>query len=197
MALEDIFRALREQADQECKRILSDARDEAKVIIADAEAEAERVRRRIAENAESSLKRKALQRLNEARLESKREVTSIKGTAVEKVFNEAKTLLDGIRRSKDYEELLGGLVNEATGPLGDDVVLLVDPSDEKLAERLLAASGIHGTVRGEISCCGGVVATSADGRIHRRNTLEDRLLKARQLAQAQVAAVLFEEQGVA
>ncbi len=46
MAIEDIFRALEEQADAECKEVLDNAKVQADAILAEAREEAEAIRRR-------------------------------------------------------------------------------------------------------------------------------------------------------
>jgi vacuolar-type H+-ATPase subunit E/Vma4 len=72
-----------------------------------------------------------------------------------------------------------------------EMVVLVDPADEELARRVLADTGVDAEVRGELSTSGGVAVLTGNGRIMRRNTLEDRLDKVRHSIQSEVAEILF------
>ncbi len=191
MALDDIFRALDEQGDKEIEEILSAARAQGDAIGAEAAEEADSIRRQRIEQVEKSVRAASAQRLNSVRLENKKRIAAIKEAAVGTAFDEAGAALSAIRSSPGYDEMFRALLTEAADGAGPDLMLEVDPADEKLAGRLLADLGIAGAVTSGSATVGGVVVSTDGGRMIRRNTLEDRLAKLRSIAQADVAGILF------
>ncbi len=192
MAIEDIFRALEEQADAECDGILDQARGQAKGIIADADAEADSIRERRVSEAEAAARARSSHALNTARLEGKKGVAALKGRAIDDTFEMSLGALSDIRARSDYAGLFEALTAEALAGIEGDFEVLVDPADESLARDALAKLGREGSVKPELETAGGVVVTTHGGRVARRNTLEDRLGKVRHVAQADVAEILFD-----
>lgn len=191
MALEDIFRALEDQAQQECELILQVARDQAQAIAEDATDEADRIRSGRVEEAERTTRHRASQTVNSARLGSKKRVAAVKEGGVSAAFDAALAALDSVRAKPEYPAIFKALAEEAATGLSGDMEVWVDPADEALAKSTLVELGIQAAVRPELTSRGGLVMTVDDGRIMRRNTLEDRLDKVRLMAQADVAEILF------
>lgn len=191
MALEDIFRALDEQADEECERILQEARDHAAMIVADAEQQAEGVRQAHVGEVERVARAKASQVVNAARLEARKRVAAVKQAAIEHAFARSGELLGGVRSSATYPQLFESLAREALAGVQGEATIEVDPTDEELARATLVRLGTAGEVKADISTAGGLVVNTSGGRIIRRDTLEDRLEKVRELDQAQVAEHMF------
>ena len=191
MALEDIFRALEEQAEQECQQILEDARGQSDAILEEAQEQAEEIRNKLVTETEKATRLTASQSINSSRLENKKKVAAIKQDAVVGVFDKVLQKAQDLRGSSSYEAKFKVLVEEAIEGLEGDVQLLVDPADADLASRTLSKMGVSGEVKPEISTSGGVVAVTGGGRIMRRNTIEDRLEKIEPRIQADVAEILF------
>ncbi|MBE0417060.1 MAG: V-type ATP synthase subunit E [Coriobacteriia bacterium] len=191
MALEDIFRALDEQADKECEDILAIARAQAEAIEADAEEQAAGICSACVENTESVMQRKAAKQTNAARLEAKKKVASVKEAAVSDAFDKAADRLVSARTLPTYPDVFKALVSEAIAGVSDEMALMVDPADEELARKVLTEMGVDAEVRAELSTSGGVAVLTGNGRIMRRNTLEDRLDKVRHSIQSEVAEILF------
>lgn len=191
MALEDIFRALDEQADKECEDILATARAQAEAIEADAEEQAAGICTACVEHTESAMQRKAAKRINAARLEGKKKVASVKEAAVSDAFDKAAEKLASARTLPTYPAVFKALVSEAIAGLTGDMVLLVDPADEALARQVLGELGVDAEVKADLTTSGGVAVLTGNGRIMRRNTLEDRLDKVRHSIQSEVAEILF------
>lgn len=191
MALDDIFVALEEQADVEIETVLQDARDQAAAIAEQATDDAEAARSARLEQAEKVTRSEASQSVNAAKLEGKKKVAAVKEIAVDTVFDQALDLLSGARGSSDYPAVFQALAQEALKGMSGDVEVYVDPADEALARSTMAALGVDAPIKPEISTRGGLVVAMQGGRIRRRNTLEDRLEKVRQSAQADVAEILF------
>ena len=191
MAIEDIFKALEEQADRDCREILDAAKTQAKAVEADAKAEADRIKSHKLETVESSVRIKAGQITNAARLANKREVSAAKDRGIEQVYEDVLGKLAALRGSKEYESLFKALAEEAVAGLSGDVVVQVAPADAKLAAKVVADLGIKGTVDATLETAGGLTVVGSGGRVYRRNTFESRLDKVRATAQSEVAEILF------
>ncbi|HEX9093080.1 MAG TPA: V-type ATP synthase subunit E [Coriobacteriia bacterium] len=191
MAIEDIFRALEEQADRECRDILDGAKAQAKGIENDAKAEADKIKADKLTAADSAVGVKVGQTLNAARLANKKDIAAAKDRGVEAAYADALAELAKLRGSKEYEALFKSLTEEALAGLTSDVTLLVDPADAELAKRTLSALGVAGEVDASAKTVGGPTVVSEGGRVFRRNTLEDRMRKLRKTRQAEVAEILF------
>lgn len=191
MAIEDILKALEDQAKVDIDAVLSEAREHAALIEQQANAEAVAITDGFARQVERNATSKASKIVNAARLEAKMAVSSARGEGLERVFGVAKDRLGDLRRDASYDALFGSLVSEALAGLSGDVVIRVDAADEQRAQAAAQAAGVSATVVTDLSSVGGVVVEANGGRIVRRNTLEDRLERARQHVQTDVAKALF------
>jgi V/A-type H+/Na+-transporting ATPase subunit E len=190
MAIEDIFRALEEQADAECKTVLDNAKAQADAIMAEAREEAEAIRRRRREQVEATVKSRTMQMVNAAKLENRRKTAAVKEAAIEGVFDGAAAQLAKSRKDAGYARTFNALLEEALEGVTGHVEVRVDPGDRALAEPVLNAAGLSFELQ-DVPTSGGVVVVAGEGRIYRRNTFEDRLGKVRQRSQAMVSEILF------
>jgi vacuolar-type H+-ATPase subunit E/Vma4 len=192
MAIEDIFRALEEQADRDCREILESAKTTAKSLEADAKAEAETIKAEKVAAADASVRTKASQIVNAAKLANMKEMAAAKDRGIASVYEGALGKLAALRGSAEYDKLFKALTEEALSAVtSKDVAVKVDPADKALAESTLKGIGVSAVVDVSISTAGGLVVLTSGGRIRRRNTLEDRLGKVRTTRQAEVAEILF------
>lgn len=189
MAIEDIFKALDEQADAECEQIVGIARTQAEAIVSEARAEAARIMQQKLETAEAAARRKTAQVLNAARIESMRRLGTVREEAIERVYQDAAERLVRARSTPEYGEIFKVLASEALADTQGDRVLAVDPADKALAEDLRSTASPL-TVATEVSTSGGVVVNMDGGRVIRRNTFESRLEKMHTFADARVAEIL-------
>ena len=190
MAIEDILRALDDQAQADCDAVITEAKEHAKLILDDAQRNAETIHENFARQIERIAKSDASKLVNAARLEAKMEVSSAKGDGVAEVFGAARGKLDGLR-SGDYDRVFGALAAEALDGVGGEVTVHVGSSDVERAKSAVAARGITAEVVGDLDTAGGLVVEAFGGRVIRRNTFEDRLERVSQIVQADVARVLF------
>lgn len=190
MAIEDIFRALEEQADAECGEILRVAETQAASIREEARQEAERIKQHKMDAVSDVVRAKAGKTVNAARLENKKELAAVRDEAVEKVFSTAASELAQLRSKPAYADIFATLADEALVGVDGECTVLVDPADAALAEKTLKARGAACTVSPTISTMGGLIVSTAGGKVMRHNTFEARLAKMRSLGQAQVAEIL-------
>jgi len=191
MALEDIFKALEEQADKEIQEILQDASDQVEAIEEDANEEAASMRDRLVSDMERVTRNEGSRTTNAARLESKKQVAAVKQEAVVGTFDMALGKLVDERSNDGYPALFTALAVEAAEGLDGEIEVLVDPADVVLAEKVFANMDVPVTIRGELKTAGGLVLLTKQGRVIRRNTFEERLEKVRFMIQSDVAEILF------
>lgn len=190
MAIEDIFKALEEQADYEVNQILHVATVQSDAVESEAREEAERITKARIAAAEEAVKLKAAKGLNAAKLQNRRDQAAVRDGAVDEVFEEAAKRLAKLRGKAEYEKIFTGLAKEALAGLEGDIEIQVAPADEALAKKVAASLGVKASVAPTLDTIGGLVATTNNGRIIRRNTFESRLLKVRSTAGIKVAEVL-------
>jgi len=191
MAIEDILNALEEQAQAECDDVLAEAREHAKLIVEEGEREVQQIHDRYTRQTEHVANLAAAKKINAARLEGKMVASAAKGDALVSVFDQALGKLSELRSSGAYEELFLALAGEALEALDGPVTIHVAPADAALASRAAQAAGLTATIDSTLETAGGLVVEAYGGRVVRRDTLEDRLERARQLIQPDVAKVLF------
>jgi vacuolar-type H+-ATPase subunit E/Vma4 len=193
MAIEDILRALDEQADAERDEILARAGDERDAILSDARDQAARIRSQRLERVKSVVEPKAQQLVNGARLKNKRDLEAARAAVVTAVFDEARVRLQALRNDPSaYEPVLRALIQEAMSGSDGVTVAQVDPADAEMAAGLVDGLQMTCSLESAVTPGGGVTVLSCAGRIARRNTMEDRLELVRANSSAAVAEMLFE-----
>jgi vacuolar-type H+-ATPase subunit E/Vma4 len=192
MAIEDILKALDDQACEECDQISADAKAESDRIVEEATEQAERIKAQRMARVQATVEPKALQIVNAARLANKREIEAVRMGAVDSAFDEALERLKGLRGDRGrYEPLMRSLLKEAAAGANGDAGLLVDPADEPLARDLVRDMDLTCEIQAVATPYGGVTVTSCAGKVARRNTLDDRLEQVRSTSRAAVAEILF------
>ncbi len=190
MAIEDILKTLDEQAQEDCEAVLGEAREHATLILDDAQRGAREVHEGFARQIERVARADAARAVNAARLEAKMRVSSARGDGVSEVFETAKSELPNLRAA-GYDALFAGLAAEALFGLDGSVVVRVAPEDAERARTAAAAAGLSAEIDPTLVTAGGLVVEAYNGRVIKRNTLEDRLDRVGQFMQADVAKVLF------
>ena len=190
MAIDDILRALDDQAQADCEETVGEAREHAKLILEEAERQAQQVHETFVRQVERAASAEASKKVNAARLEAKMTVSTVKGDGVTSVFDSARNQLASVR-NVGYDGLFTALAAEALSGVSGPVTVRTAPADTALAENALAGLGIAADVVGDLDTAGGLVVETGGGKIVRRNTLESRLDRASQFVRADVARVLF------
>jgi len=171
MAIEEMMAALEVQADSEIDQIRAQAQAQADEITAQAQAAADAVAEAYLADTVGKNQAQAEQELRKESSGYRRRVADVKREVFEEVFVRAALKIRTIRSSKEYPDILSKLVADATAGLQGEYVLHVDPADQGLIASLYPGVSCVADIR----TVGGVMVTSADGRIQRGSTFEDRL----------------------
>lgn len=184
MSLEAILEAIRSAGQAQVDEIEAQAAIQAGKIFDKANQEAQQLREQACVSEVVPAIRERSRILQRARLEALRLQGDAREQLVETALEEARKRLESFREESSYARVLGSLVKQAIEELersADDcagVSLDADPRDQKLMEGILSATGQTRLVQYELSCWGGVIARSCDGKVVVINTLEARLQRA-------------------
>ena len=190
MAIDDILIALDEQAKSEREEIIDQAKAEAAAIIRDAGEQANAAKEARLARARALVEPKVAQMINAARLQNKRDIEAARAKAIDEVFEDARGRLSQLRNDPQrYEKLFTALAAEALGADKETATAVIDAADEELARRVVATTTC--ALQTSPTPCGGVTILTSEGKVARRNTLEDRLHSVQRSSAAQVAELLF------
>ena len=186
MAIEDILTALDIQADSEINQIHAQLQTRADEILSEARKKADAAADVYVTDAVKTERVAAEQELHKGDSAYRRRVADVKREVFEEVFTQASEKIGGIRQTPEYPVILGQLITDATSDLKGDYVVHVDPADQALVAGI--CPGV--TCLADIKTVGGVVVTSADGRIQRSSTFEDRLQRVHEKYGEMISEVL-------
>jgi len=198
MSLEAILAAIVASGERQAQEIEAQAQSHADDILATARMEAERLRQEARSAVAGQAARESTRIVYEAHLEALQWVGGVRDGLVNDALQQTRQHLTIIRSEPIYPSVMRLLVEEALHVLGESLTsgeqpqLAADPRDRELMEEVLRQMGLDLPVSYELTCLGGVVARSEDGRVVAINTLEARLERAVPYLRRLLTA-LFEE----
>jgi vacuolar-type H+-ATPase subunit E/Vma4 len=202
LSLQTILQAIENTGEAQVREIASRADLQAREMIAKASLEAETIREQACAAALEPATRERARLIQKARLEALQTVGEKREALVDTALEETRKRLACSRAEARYPEVLKRLIREAWLELdssqgvaesGRKICLDVDPRDRGIVEGFTAESGLSLAVNFSLTCWGGVIARSEDGRVTVIDTLEARLERAEPFLRSYLAA-LFEEE---
>jgi vacuolar-type H+-ATPase subunit E/Vma4 len=211
MSLDRILQALEIEAERQIAEIERTAQIEVEGIRAQAQAEAEAVRQKHLATSQASLQIERTRLLNRAKQAASQVVLNARETLISSTLAATVERLAALSTTETYPKLLRKLTQEAVDTLGGNqrLCLHVEAQDVELMRRIVRELDLSATVAGDLAgdslgqphntnvggengCLGGLVVTTADGRISLANTLEIRLQRVANLYRAQIAEIIFD-----
>lgn len=194
MAYEDLLKSVEESAREKEQELRNRQIAAVEEIRARAKKQAGIVRQGHLDEAVKTITAERNKLLYLTKAENKENLIRVRETAFEQAFAETKRRLASLRTDPEYPAVFEKLFREAAGAMGDGAfVVHIDPRDETLGKRTLAALGFSAEIRTDITTSGGVVAASRDESVVIKNTVESRLERARELKRKEIHAILFGE----
>jgi len=198
MGLQSILDKIRSVGDVQINEIERNAKSQANEIFEQAHLDAKQIE--AVESTRSSMPATAERSriLHRARLDALHVVSEVREKLVDTAISQACDRLASFRSDSNYPNVLRTLTEEALAQLasseGDgNFEILADPRDKALVEHIIKDLGVGTFVRYDLTCSGGVIAQSEDGRVVVINTFESRLEQSRTFIRHRLAA-LFEEE---
>src|SRR5574340_1164164 len=146
MAIEDIFKALEEQCDDEVNQILHLATVQSDAVEREAREEADRITKARISAAEEAVRVKAAKAENAARLQVRRDLAAVRENAVDAVFAEASERLAAMRGTAAYERVFADLAKEALQGVDEECEIQVGSADAALAKKIAGGAGVKCSV---------------------------------------------------
>ncbi|HDR72674.1 MAG TPA: hypothetical protein ENN85_01970 [Methanoculleus sp.] len=192
MKLDQLKREMEEHSAEEISRIRTDSEAEAARSREEAGTKAESIVRRTREQAARTVARERVMQRYKAAHEAKTATTLEQNRLFEMAFNAARHELEGIRNASSYATTFRRLLEEAVRTLDEqDIRLHIDTRDADLCRSIVDELGLHCEIVEDITCIGGLDASSPDERIIVRNTLESRLERSKETLRMGVFSTLF------
>jgi len=199
VGLSAILTSIRTLGDSRVEEIKQHAQAQADELLAVARLEAQEIEKQAYLTAVMPAHKERARIIHHARLDAMRFVGNLREQLVDAAMDQTCDRLGNIRKDTVYPTVLGRLTKEALAELqsslGDihNASLDADPRDQALLESILFDCGIELKVNYSLSCWGGMIAKSDDGRVVVINTLEARLERATPYLRPYLAA-LFEKE---
>ena len=191
MAYEDLLKSVEESAHEkelELRKREAAAVDEIKTR---SKKQSGAIRQAHLDEARKSITTERNKLLYLTKAENKELLIKTRETAYERAFAEAETRLNGLRSDPKYPAVFQSLLKEATASLGDGAIVVhIDQRDEALCKKTLAALRLTPEIHADITTAGGVVASLPDNSVVISNTVESRLLRAKEHKRKEIHAIL-------
>jgi V/A-type H+/Na+-transporting ATPase subunit E len=194
MAYEDLLKSVEEGAEAKERELRDRAAAAVEEIQTRAKNQAEAIRQGHRDEAEKSVLAERNKTLYLAKAESKELLIRTRESAFEQAFQQTEEQLEGLRADQKYPAVFEQLLREATGALGGETfVIHIDARDEALCKKTLGDLGISCEIQPDLRTAGGVVASLPDNTVVISNTVESRLLRAREHKRKEIHAILWGE----
>jgi vacuolar-type H+-ATPase subunit E/Vma4 len=198
MSLQAILDKIHATGEAQIEEIERETRAQEGEILAHARMEAHQTEGDACAASSAPAARERARIIHHARLEALRLVGNLREELVDAALAQTRERLATVRANACYAEVLRQLTLEAltelTAPEREEKALLVaDARDQAILENILDGLDLDLHVNYELTCWGGLVAKSEDGRVVAINTLETRLERAMPFLRGYLAA-LFEEE---
>jgi len=198
MSLQAILEQILATGDAQVQEIERETRAQVGEILAHTRMEADQIEEdaRTASSAPAARERARI--IHHARLEALRLIGAVREELVDSALSQTREQLAATRTKPSYPDVLRQLTLEALAELTapereEKPVLVADARDQQLLENILDELGLDLHVSYELTCWGGLIAKSEDGRVVAINTLEARLERAMPFLRGYLAASFEEE----
>jgi vacuolar-type H+-ATPase subunit E/Vma4 len=200
MPLENILQALETEAEHQIAEIEQVAQVEVERIRARAQEEAAAVRQKHVAAIRATLATERVRILNRAKQETLQVVLGTREALIGSALETTARCLTTLSTTEAYPQLLQQLTQEALSIIGPDdrPIIRVRSEDLEVANQIIQELGRSATVEGNLEqdpaawgCLGGVVVSTADGRIRLDNTLDARLQRVASIYRSQIAKIVI------
>jgi vacuolar-type H+-ATPase subunit E/Vma4 len=192
MAYENLLKSVEENAQEREHELREKSRMSIQEILDTTKNEEALIRQSLLEEAKKGALIERNKRIYLTKNENRKSLITAKETIFLRAFAGAEQRLLLRRNDPDYPEIFRKLTLEALGILGkENFRIHVDKRDEQLIKKFLAELKLPGEIIEDLTCAGGLLATSLDETIKISNTFESRLERAKEQVKLEVYTALF------
>jgi vacuolar-type H+-ATPase subunit E/Vma4 len=192
MAIEQLIEAVEVNAEETMMELKKKAYRQSEEIRREAEGKDEAIKKKHLDAVKKTViaeRNKLIAKINK---ETRMQFTQTKDEVYKKAFFEAQKILSSARSRADYENNFRKMLQEVVLELeGEDIQLHIDKRDENLCKKLLSELKLNCEVVTDITCAGGLNASTKDGRFIAFNTIESRFEKAKALLKPEIFTTLY------
>jgi vacuolar-type H+-ATPase subunit E/Vma4 len=184
LCADDKIRAIKDRANQDAENIKTETKGKDEII-----------KKRYLDAVKKIVdkeRRKSLAKMNE---ENHMRLIRAKDDVFKHVFSEAQKILTSVRSQANYQNIFRKLLKETLLELeGNEILVHIDKRDEILCKKLLTELKLNHEIITDITCTGGLNASTRDGKFIIFNTIDSRLERAKVQVKLEIFAILYGDQ---
>jgi vacuolar-type H+-ATPase subunit E/Vma4 len=192
MAIEQLIEAVEVNAEETITELKKKAHRQSEEIRREAEGKDEAIKKKHLDAVKKTVEAERNKLIAKINKETRMQFTQTKDEVYKKAFFEAQKILSSARSRADYENNFRKMVKEVVLELeGEEIQLHIDKRDENLCKKLLSELKMNCDVVTDITCAGGLNASTKDGRFIVFNTIESRFEKAKAFLKPEIFTTLY------
>ena len=196
MPYEELIEAVEVSAQEKIRDLKEKTYREATEITKEAESKDESIRMRYLEAVKKAVEIERNEAIVKIKEETKMQLIRVKEETYQKAFSEAKAILSSAREKANYKNSFRKMLIEAAAEMaGEEIRLHIDKRDENLCKKLLPELHLTCEIATDLTCAGGLNASTKDERFIVFSTIESRLEKAKELLKSEIFTILYGDQG--
>ncbi|MCX6681455.1 MAG: V-type ATP synthase subunit E family protein [Methanoregula sp.] len=196
MPYEQLIESVEVSAKEKISELKEKTYREATEITKEAESKDESIRMRYLEAVNKAVEIERNEAIVKIKEETRMKLIRVKDEMYQKAFSEAKAILSPARENANYENSFRKMLKEAAAELaGEEIRLHIDKRDENLCKKLLPELHLNCEIATDLTCAGGLNASTKDERFIVFNTIESRFERAKALLRSEIFATLYGDQG--
>jgi vacuolar-type H+-ATPase subunit E/Vma4 len=197
MKYDHLIQAIEDGAEEKLREIRESKDREIREIKEQAEIESEQLRKNLLVETRQKLEVERNKKNYSAREQVKDHLIQARQDAYIQVFQETSERLSSLRSSPSYEIFFKAVLTEILESLDSEKILLhIDKKDETLTRQLIKNAGREFEIVTDLFTQGGLNGSTPDGKVIIRNTVEDRLARAKERMKVVVFSGLYGDQDV-
>jgi len=196
MPYEELIEAVEVSAKEKISDLKEKTYREATEITKEAQSKDESIRMRYLDAVKKAVEIERNEAIVRIKEETRMKLIRAKDEMYQKAFSEAKATLSPARENANYENSFRKMLKEAAAELvGEEIRLHIDKRDENLCKKLLSELHLNCEIATDLTCAGGLNASTKDERFTVFNTIESRLERAKALMRSEIFTILYGDQG--
>ncbi|MEI6292565.1 MAG: V-type ATP synthase subunit E [Methanomicrobiales archaeon] len=197
MKYDHLIQAIEDGAEEKIREI-NDSKDrEIREILGHAETESAQLRKDLLGQTKQRIDIEKNKKIYSAREQAKDHLTRARHEACLSVFQASDDQLSSLRSGPFYGAFFKAVMTEIIESLDCEKIRLhIDQQDEALCRQLIKDSGREFEIVPDLSTKGGLIGETPDGKVVIRNTIEDRLARAKERMKVVVFSGLYGDQDV-
>ena len=197
MKYDHLIQAIEDGAEEKLRDIRESKDREIREILKNADAESAGLREELLAETKRRIDVEKNKKIYSAREQAKDHLARARHEVYIQVFQEAAVRLSSLRSDSSYGTFFKAVLSEVIESLDSEKILInIDKKDEALCRQLIKDTGREFSIVTDLTTQGGLIGSTPDGKVVIRNTIEDRIARAKERMKVFVFSGLFGDQDV-